>query len=132
MNNTIVITEYDRVMAFLLYKGTMYESDCNHQECLCEILEFEGTSYEERYGFSLYEEDVDNTDKAAEITYEMIQGDEYDVIGFDLWEVEDELIFTCHFKKYADKYMAYIKDFAKSRGYIFAYYINSDTICIVN
>lgn len=118
-------------MAFLLYKGKMYESDGNHQECLADILSDEGSSYEERYGFPLYDEYVDNTDRAADITYEMMHNEETDVVGFDLWEVDAELVFACHFKKYADKYMSYIREFAEKRKYRYGYYVDDDTVCVV-
>lgn len=129
--NIVTITDCDRVMAFLLYKGRMYESDSNHQECLAEILNDEGSSYMERYGFPLYDEYVDNTDRAAEITYEMMHNEEVDVVGFDLWEIGNELLFACHLKQYADKYMLYIREFAEKRKYRYGYYIDDDTVLIV-
>lgn len=129
MHDIIRIDSLCRITAFLLYKGKMYESEGNHQDCLLEILRDEGKVFKDEYGFDFdSDKNYDNgIDRASEITWAMMHEDGNDVIGFDLWDVwnsDGAPVLAVHFKEDAEPHREFIETFARERGYTLACYLD--------
>ena len=79
--NDVVITG-DRIMAFLIINGKVYESDGNHQECLVQY--FRDAGIESEFDYSDASE-LDSVHEAAVArTFEMKES--HEAYGFDLFD----------------------------------------------
>lgn len=121
-----------REMTFILYKGELYSSDFNHQDCVLQILKKFNTSYKEQYGFE-YDNDEysDNIDMACDVTYDLKHTDGNDIVAMDLFsDLSNNLYLVVTFKSDAEKYMGVLKYLAESNGYKLGYFTSNSTFIL--
>lgn len=102
----------DRLIAIIVADGTYFESDCNHQECLAQLLQSRGTSLEELYSLSLDDEHYDdNIEKVCEITYGMFN--DHELFGFDVY---DDEVLVAHDEDTFIACYGWMKDYGKKHN----------------
>lgn len=104
-----ILIDGDRLIAFLIIDGRVYESDCDHQECLAMYYEDIGKTPEIDCSSEKFHE------KAVKVTYELKES--HEAYGFDLFQTySDEYILLAHDKETMDANLEWMKKYQKENA----------------
>ncbi len=110
----------DRLVAFLIINGEVFDSDSDHQECLY--------NYRRKYGL-LKENDNythDDFENAIKETYQMKES--HTAYGFDLFEIEgSEYVLLAHDKETLDANREWALKYANENDAKLGYFTNDST-----
>ncbi len=112
----------DRLVAFLIVNGKVYESDIDHQECLQEY--FEDTHQESPYDWDCDAENFDNEhEEAMHQTYEMKNN--HTAYGFDCFDAAGlDYVLLAHDKKTLDDNKEWAEKWAKDNETHLGYFLS--------
>lgn len=101
--------EGDRLVAFLIINGKVYESDCDHQDCL--EMYYKDAGIKSEFDYSLTGEDYDNVHNAAiQKTYALKNA--HTAYGLDLFDAYDyDYVLLAHDKKTYDDNLPWMKQY---------------------
>lgn len=109
----------DRLAAFLIIEGKVYQSDCDHQECLCDYYHDKGIDIEAI---------DDNWEKLQEelTSKTAAMKEAYDVYGFDLFDSGTDYLLLANDEKTLNDNRAWAEQYASEceakLGYFISHY----------
>jgi len=112
----------DRMVAFLIVDGVVYQSDIDHQECLQEY--YQKTGQKSPYDWDCDGENADEEHRRAiQQTYAMKQ--EHTAYGFDLFDADGlGWVLIAHDKQTLDDNIRWAKEYCKENTAKLAYFEN--------
>lgn len=108
----------DRIVAFLKIGNKMYQSDCDHQDCLEQYFEDNGIKSPYNY------ENDESKEEAVSKTFGMKCN--HTAYGFDLFDAQElDYVLLAHDKQTFDSNYEWIMEYSKENNTRYGYFLNA-------